>query len=42
MVVVVMVSVEDVCQKEDRVLKHENVRVGVISAISTEVFVHPE
>ena len=42
MVIVVMESVEDVCQREDRVLEHENVGVGVISAISTKVFVHPE
>ena len=42
MVVVVVEAIEDVCQEKDRILENKDIRVGMVGAISSEVFVHAE
>ena len=42
MVVIVVETIENVCQEKDRVLENKDIRVGVVSAVSSEVFAHAE
>jgi hypothetical protein len=40
MVVIVVETIENVCQEKDRVLDNKDIRVGMVSAVSSEVFAH--
>ena len=42
MVVIVVETIEDVCQEKDRILENKDIRVGMVSAVSSKVFVHAE